>query len=121
MQCATLAAIGIESASELGLRRRRGHAQDRRVDKECGAFVHGVPVAGKAKTAEIIEKAVVESAGALEPIDFISREAKILQKIDRLLQPGGEQKAAPRYQTAGERVPTSRCRYRHDLDKPGSC
>jgi hypothetical protein len=65
----------------LGLRRRRGHAPDRRVDKECGAFVHGVPVAGKAKTAELIEKAVVESAGALEPIDVGGKEVKIFEEI----------------------------------------
>ena len=73
------------------------------VTRRIGALIkNAVPssMACQAKTAEIIEKAVVESAGALEPIDFISREAKILQKIDRLLQPGGEQKAAPRHQTA---------------------
>jgi hypothetical protein len=84
----------------LGLRRRRGHAQDRRVDKECGAFGHGVPVAGKAtKTAEIIEKVLVESAGALEPIDVGGKEVKIFEEIPA--PAAARRRAGSRAATAG--------------------
>jgi hypothetical protein len=41
-----------------------------------------------------------EPAGALEPADLGRREAKIFQEIERLLEPGGQQKSAPRRQCA---------------------
>jgi hypothetical protein len=61
-----------------------------------------VDFAGEAEIAEVFEKVVVKSPGALEPIDVGGREAKILKKIERLMQSGGEQEAAPRRQAADE-------------------
>ena len=89
---------------KLRLRQRRGDAQDRLVGEERGAFGDGVDVAAEAEVAEIVEKVFVESAGALEPIDVGGGEAKIFEKIQRLLEPGGEQKPAPRRQAAHEQL-----------------
>src|SRR5690242_20341465 len=59
-------------------------------------------LAAEAEIAQIIEQVVVESPGAREPIDVGGREAQLLHKIERLLQPSGDQKTAPRRQTAHE-------------------
>ena len=75
---------------ELRLRQRRGDPQDRLVGKENRALRHGVDVAGEAEVAQIIEQVFSEPAGALEPVDFGGREAKVFEKIERLLQPGGD-------------------------------
>ena len=88
---------------ELRLRQRRGDAQDRLVGEEHRAFGHGVHVAAETEVAQIIEQVLLEPAGALQPGDLVRREAKVLQKIERLLQPGRQQKSAPRRQGAGEK------------------
>jgi len=82
----------------LSLRQRCGHAQDGLVDKERGAFGDGMDVTAETEVGEIVEEVVFEPAGAFKPIDFGRGEAKILKKIKRLMQPGGEQKSAPRRQ-----------------------
>src|SRR5262249_14722282 len=58
----------------------------------------------ESESAEIIEKIVVKSARALEPTDVGRREVKIFEKIQRLLQSGGEQESAPRRQSAHEQL-----------------
>jgi len=89
---------------ELRLRQRRGDAQDRLVGKEHRAFRHGVDVAAEAEVGEIIEQVVAEPAGAPEPGDLRGREARVFKKIERLLQPGGEEKAAAGRQRADEEL-----------------
>ena len=77
--------------------------RNRLAREERRAFGHGVDVAAEAEIAQIIEQIVFEPAGALEPGDLVCREAKVLQKIQRLLKPCGHEKAAPRRQGAGEK------------------
>ena len=95
---------------ELRLRQRRGDAQDRLVGEERRAFRHGVHVAGEAETREIIEQVLPEPAGAVEPVDLDRREAQVFQIIQRLLNPGGKQKSAPRRQIADEKLEHRRLR-----------
>jgi hypothetical protein len=70
--------------------------------KKCSAFGHAVHFAGEAETAKIIEEVLLESARAPEPIDLSGGEAKVLEKIERLMQPGGEQERTPCRQGAHE-------------------
>ena len=81
---------------ELRLRQRRGDAQDRLVGEEHGAFGMACTSPVKRNRGEIIEKIFAEPAGALKPGDVGWREAKVFQKIERLLESGGHQKSAPR-------------------------
>ncbi len=65
-------------------------------------------VAGETEIAEIVEKDFAEPAGALEPGDVGCREAKVREEIERLMQPRGQQKSAPRRQVAGEEFENGR-------------
>ena len=56
----------------------------------------------KRNALQIVEQVVAEAAGAFEPIDLGGGERKRLQIIERVLEPGGEQEAAPRRQPAHE-------------------
>ena len=87
---------------ELRLRQRRGHAQDRLGGKECGAFRHGVHVAGEAERGEIVEKLLAKAAGTLKPRQVGVGKAQRLQIIERLLETRGQQKSAPCRQSAGK-------------------
>src|SRR5215469_12448370 len=88
--------------NKLRLRQRRGDAKNRLAGEKRGALGDRMDLAAEAEIAKIIEEVCVESTGALEPIDVGGREAKIFEEIQRLLQPGGKQEAAPRRQTAHE-------------------
>ena len=52
-------------------------------------------IAGEAKLGEIIEQPLSEPAGLRQPGDFLRREAQPFEKIERLLESGREQEAAP--------------------------
>ena len=88
---------------ELRLRQRCGDAQDRLVGEERRAFGHGVDVAAETEVCEIIEQVWLEAAGAFQPRNVVRREAQLLQKIQRLLEPRCQQESAPRRQGAGEK------------------
>ena len=88
---------------ELRLRQRRGHAQDRLVGEEHAALGDGVHVAGETQRGEIIDEVFAESAGAFQPGDFTVGETQGLKVIKRLLQPGGDEEAAPGRQVADEK------------------
>ena len=70
---------------QLRLRQRRGHPQDRLIGKENSALGHGMHIAGEAELAQVVEQIPAESAGGLEPFEFLSREAKIFEVFERLL------------------------------------
>lgn len=87
---------------QLRLRQRRDDTKNRFAwEKRC-ALGYGMNLAAEAESGKIIEEVFIESTGALEPIDVGGREAKLVQKIQRLRQPGGEQESAPRRQAAHE-------------------
>ena len=56
----------------------------------------------KRKARKIIEQIVAEAAGAFEPVDVGRRKAQRLEIVERVVEPGGEQKAAPRRQPPHE-------------------
>src|SRR5690242_1001688 len=88
--------------NQLRLRLRRDDAENRFAWEKRGALGDGMNLAAEAESAKIIEEVFVESPGALEPIDVGGREAKLFQEIQRLRQPGGEQKSASRRQATHE-------------------
>jgi hypothetical protein len=63
-----------------------------------------VDVAAEAELAQIIEQVVAEPAGASEPVDLRGREAGVFEKIERLLQSGGDEEAAAGRQRADEEL-----------------
>ena len=89
---------------QLRLRQRRGDADQRLVGKADAAFGDRVHVAGEAERGKIIEQVVAETAGAFEPIDLGGGKPQRLQIIERIVEPGGEQKSAPRRQPAHEKL-----------------
>ncbi len=89
---------------QLGLGQRRRHAQDRLAREEHGAFRHGVDIAGEPKGRKMIEQARSEASALRQPLDVRGRKAQVLEKVERLLQPGGDQKAPPSRQIAHEEL-----------------
>ena len=59
-------------------------------------------VAGEAEGGKIIEQVVAEASGAFEPVDVGGGELQRLEIIERVVEPGGEQEAAPRRQPPHE-------------------
>ena len=96
---------------ELGLRQRRGHAQDRLVGEECRALRHGVDVAPEPERCEIIEKRRAESPGARKPGHVVRREAQALDEPESVLEACGQEKSAPRRQLAEEKLENGGARH----------
>ncbi len=61
-------------------------------------------VAGESEAGKIIDQPLPEPAGAGKPVDFLGREAQVLEKIERLLEPGRDQETASRRQPADEEL-----------------
>ncbi len=78
---------------QLGLRKRRGHAKDRLVGEEDGAFRHRIDVTGEAQACEIVEQAVREPIVLPKPIDLLPRKLQVLKKVESLFKPCGDKKA----------------------------
>ena len=88
---------------QLRLRHRRSDAHDRLIGEEHAAFRHGVDIAGEAKTGKAVEQSFVEPVRASQPVDLFGREAKIFEKIQHLLEAGGDQKSPARREFADEK------------------
>ena len=58
----------------------------------------------KRKLGKIVERGGAEPAGALQPVDLVCGEAQLLEEFERLLEPRGNQKAAPGRQLAHEQL-----------------
>jgi len=89
---------------QLRLRHRRGDADQRFVGKADAAFRDRVHIAGEAKTSEVIEQVLAETAGAFEPVDLGGGESQRLEIIERVIEAGGEQEGAPRRQPPHEKL-----------------
>ena len=92
------------SLRQLRLGKRRGHAQDWLVGEENRSLRHGVYVAGEAKPRKLVEQCLAEASGLRQPLDVRRREAQVLQKVERLLQPGRHQESAASRQLAHEEL-----------------
>jgi hypothetical protein len=89
---------------ELGLRHRRGDAQDRLIREEDAAFRHSVNVAGEAKIRQAVEQRLLETSRACEPFNFFGGEMEIFEKLQRLFKARSHQESAARRQFAHEEL-----------------
>ena len=89
---------------QLRLRQRRGDADQRLVGKADAAFGDRMHVAGEAEGGQIIEQVFAEASGALEPVDLGFGKLQRFEIIERVGEPGREQKAAPRRQPPHEEL-----------------
>ena len=74
---------------KLGFRDWCRHAKQRFAGKEDGAFWQGPNLTGEMELREIVEKLgadMIEHRQRPQIRDFVSREANVFQKIERLLQ-----------------------------------
>ncbi len=79
---------------DLRLDDRRGNAQDRLSRKKYGALRHGPNVARKPETGQVIKKIVADCRKDRQRAqirDLLARKTHALQKIQRLIEPGGNQ------------------------------
>ena len=95
---------------ELRLRQRRGHAQYRLIGEEDAPLRHGVHVAREAQRRKIVDQVRPEAPGAFEPFHLGRGNLQRFKELQRLLQPGGDQEAAPGRQIAGEQLKDRRVR-----------
>src|SRR4051794_25371007 len=89
---------------QLRHRQRRSKAQQRLGSKAHAAFRDRVYVAGEAETGKVVEQIVGKAPAALEPVDLFGRKAQRFEIVERILEPGGEQKATPRGQPAHKKL-----------------
>ena len=61
-------------------------------------------VASLAKPRKVVEQCLAEASGLRQPVDVRRREAQVLQKGERLLQPGRHQESAASRQLAHEEL-----------------
>jgi hypothetical protein len=67
-----------------------------------------VDVAGEAKTGKVVEQSLVEPVRASKPVDLFGREAKVLEKIQHLLEAGGNQESPARRKFADKKFKDGR-------------
>jgi hypothetical protein len=79
-------------------------ADQRLVGKADGAFRHGVHVAGEAECREVIDEIAAEAFRALQPVNLMRRETQRLEIGERIVEAGGEKKAAPFRQPPDEEL-----------------
>ena len=60
-------------------------------------------IAGEAEVRKMIEQARAEASGLCEPVDVCGREMHAFEKVERLLQPGGNEKPPSSRQVADEK------------------
>ena len=83
----------------------RDDAQHRLAGKYQRAFGHGPDVAGEAEFREIVEKFaadIAEDRMLAQVVNFLRGEVHVLEKIERLFEPGGDQIIALRRKMADE-------------------
>ena len=76
-----------------------GHSENRFAGEKDCALRHGPNFALKAETRKVIKKTgadVLEDRKAAQIINFRSAEAQIFEKVERLVESGGDQEISPR-------------------------
>ena len=106
---------------QLRLRQRRGHAQDRLVGEEHRALRHGVDVAGEAKPRELVEQALPKRPVRASQSMSSAEKRRLFEKVERLLEPGRHQEAAPRRQLAHEELEYRGLGLAMIQSRPASC
>ena len=87
---------------ELRLGQRRGHAQNRLVRKERGAFGHGVDIPREPELREPVDEFAGEARAAREPVELVRGKTQVLEKLEHLLESGRDEEIARRGQLAHE-------------------
>jgi hypothetical protein len=74
------------------------------VMRRIGSSGKNIVPSGEAQRDEIIDHSLAEAATLGEPVDLVVREMQILQKLEHLLKPSGNEKAATRRQPPHEEL-----------------
>ena len=89
---------------QLRLRHGRRHAQDWLVGKEDRALGHGMHVAAEAPSLEVLREFRRKKPAARDPLELLWPEARLLQKIEGLLEAGRHHEVAVLRQLADEEL-----------------
>ncbi len=89
---------------QLRLGQRRDDLHDGLVGKERRALRHGADIASEAKVGEIVDQARFEALRRLQVADVFVREAKPLEEVEQLFEPGRQQEIAGLRQASREEL-----------------
>ncbi len=89
---------------QLRLGQRRDDLHDGLVGKERRALRHGANFALEAEIGEVIDQSWFEAPRRLEVADVVIREAKPLEEVEQLFEPGRQQEVARLRQASREEL-----------------